>query len=73
MEKQSDLKYEYVPDVSHIMGQAGYRMDLMAILSDPLFADSGRNGGSGKTEAKPAAETFFIPELFFYFKNDING
>ena len=38
MEKRNSGKYEYVPDVSRIMRQAGYSMDLMEILAEPVSA-----------------------------------
>ena len=66
MEKRNSGKYEYVPDVSHIMRQAGYSMDLMESLAEPVSAKAGRRA-SGRAEAA------FVPEIFFYFKNDING
>ncbi len=66
MEKQNNLKYEYIPDVSHIMGQAGYRMNLMEILAEPMLVKSEKNSFH-------KAELNFVPENFFYLKGDING
>jgi len=66
LEKTNNFKYEYVPDVSHIMGQAGYRMGLMEILAEPVY----RKGGGPASENK---EPPFIPESFLYTEKDING
>ena len=66
MEKQNILKYEYIPDVSHIMGQAGYRMNLMEILAEPMLVKSEKNFFH-------KVESNFVPENFFYLKGDING
>ena len=66
MEKQNNLKYEYIPDVSHIMGQAGYRMNLMEILAEPMLVKSEKNFFH-------KVESNFVPENFFYLNGDING
>lgn len=66
LEKRNSGKYEYVPDVSRIMRQAGFSMDLMEILAEPVSAKTGRR-------ASGSAEAAFVPEIFFYCKNDING
>lgn len=66
MEKRNSEKYEYVPDVSHIMQQAGFPMDLLEILAEPVSVKAGR-------KASGSVEPAFVPEVFFYFKNDING
>ena len=60
MERKND-KYEYIPDVSHIMKQAGYTMNLMEILADHSF------------EKKRRAVLSTAPEIFYYQKGDING
>lgn len=41
MEKRNSEKYEYVPDVSHIMRQAGFSMDLIEILAEPFLQKPG--------------------------------
>lgn len=66
MEKRNSEKYEYVPDVSRIMQQAGFPMDLLEILAEPVSVKAGQ-GTSG------SVEPVFVPEVFFFFKNDING
>ena len=66
MEKQNNLKYEYIPDVSHIMGQAGYRMNLMEILAEHMLVKYEKNFFH-------QVESNFVPENFFYLKGDING
>ena len=66
MLSRNSEKYEYVPDVSHIMRQAGFSMDLIEILAEPVSAKAGR-------KASGSVEPAFVPEVFFYFKNDING
>lgn len=60
MERKND-KYEYIPDVSHIMKQAGYSMNLMEILADRSF------------EKKRRTVSVTTPEIFYYQKGDING
>lgn len=66
MERQKPLKYEYVPDISHIMKQAGYRMGLLDILEEASVP-------MPKRRIPPAPEPYFRPEIFRYSKRDING
>ena len=74
MEKQNYAKYEYVPDVSHIMRHAGYDLDLMGILRDAEEAkikkfNSSTNCNNRKNQMAPP----FTLEVFYYYKSDING
>ena len=72
MEKQNFAKYEYLPDVSHIMRRAGYDLDLIGILRDAEAVtkiNSSTNCKSRQNQMPPP----FTLEIFYYHKNDING
>lgn len=63
MEKRNSGKYEYVPDVSRIMRQAGYSMDLMEILAEPFLQKPG--GGL------PAARRLLLSQRFSFISKMI--
>ena len=62
MGTQDNLKYEYLPDVRHIMKQAGYSIGLMEILNESVPVKKEEN-----------SEMSFIPEILYYDPGDING
>lgn len=72
MEKQNFAKYEYIPDVSHIMRRAGYDLDLIGILRDAEAVTKINTSKNCKNRQNQTAPPFTL-EIFYYHKNDING
>lgn len=74
MEKQNYIKYEYIPDVSHIMRRAGYDLDLIGILRDAEAVKAKKNNSSTNCKIRQSQTAApFTLEVFYYHKNDING
>ena len=57
LKNEKDPNYDYIPDISPIMGQIGAKMTLIDILDDISYA-------------QPLE---FSLKSFFYRPNDING